>query len=597
MKSLKYVFLAMVVAALLVIPAAAQQSDQKAATSPLVQLLKSRGVLTAEDVRQLGEATSAEDANERLARLLVQKGVISTEDYSQTVVADDASANAGRFVNAAVHTSPMYAYSDADGSGSPDQEPVSFKFKGITLTPGGFFSGQTTWRQRAISSGSATPFNSIPFSTSDLGNIGEFNTDARQSLFNFLAEGHLGGTRIRGYFESDFNSAGVTSNNNATNGYTLRIRQAWGQAAFDNGWTITVGQMWSLVTAERQGIEPLAEIIPYVIDSGYVAGFPYARQEGFRVSKSFLDKKLFFALSVENPELNSVAGPACTAGSCLYGAVGNTTGLFNTVTTGVEAQNYSFNASPDFIFKLALEPGFGHWEVFGLVNTFHERFYPCFDASDEAPCAINALIVTPSSFGANNRTTTGGGVGANGYFSLFNKHLDVNASFMGGNGIGRYGGTTGFSDVVFNADQELVALRNYRGYGGLIWHVTPKLDIYGYAGGEYLQRSHNYGQDDGAPIALNAECFTEALPASDVSPGGTCNAVTRDIIEGVGGFWYKFFTGSIGRMQAGVQYSYITRATWAGTTTTTTDDTTTTSSFAPHAVENMIMTSFRYYLP
>ena len=33
---------------------------------------------------------------------------------------------------------------------------------------------------------------------------------------------------MTGYFEADFLSAGVTSNNNESNSYTLRQRQVWG---------------------------------------------------------------------------------------------------------------------------------------------------------------------------------------------------------------------------------------------------------------------------------------------------------------------------------------------------------------------------------
>ena len=50
-----------------------------------------------------------------------------------------------------------------------------------------------------------------------------------------LAEGRLKSAKLSGYYEADFLSAGVTSNNNQSNSYTMRQRQAWGQAALDNG--------------------------------------------------------------------------------------------------------------------------------------------------------------------------------------------------------------------------------------------------------------------------------------------------------------------------------------------------------------------------
>ena len=41
----------------------------------------------------------------------------------------------------------------------------------------------------------------------------------------------------------------------------------------------------------------------------------------------------------------------------------------------------------------------------------------------------------------------------------------------------------------------------------------------------------------------------------------------------------------MGRVQFGPQYSYIVRNTWSGVGGT------------PHTIENMILTSFRYYIP
>jgi len=57
-----------------------------------------------------------------------------------------------------------------------------------------------------------------------------------------------------------------------------------------------------------------------------------------------------------------------------------------------------------------------------------------------------------------------------------------------------------------------------------------------------------------------------------------------------------------------MQYSYIDRNTWAGTEVIVVPDATTgripaggvttgTIPAAPHATENMVFTSFRYYLP
>ena len=64
---------------------AQQPTDSKSAVNPLVRVLQAKGILTAEEVAQLGQASSASDAEQRLAKLLLVKGVISQADYDQTV--------------------------------------------------------------------------------------------------------------------------------------------------------------------------------------------------------------------------------------------------------------------------------------------------------------------------------------------------------------------------------------------------------------------------------------------------------------------------------------------------------------------------------
>jgi hypothetical protein len=59
------------------------------------------------------------------------------------------------------------------------------------------------------------------------------------------------------------------------------------------------------------------------------------------------------------------------------------------------------------------------------------------------------------------------------------------------------------------------------------------------------------------------------------------------LIEGTVGFWYRFYNGPKGRFQFGPQYSYVTRNAWSGSGTPN----------EPHGLDNMVFTSFRYYLP
>jgi hypothetical protein len=113
----------------LVSPAFAQQQADHQATPPLIQLLQSKGILTAEEAAQVGQAGTADEVNERLGRLLVQKGLITPEDYSHTVAASvtptgNNGATGGNLINAVVRVPTRYP-SVAGGVGAVGYaEPV-----------------------------------------------------------------------------------------------------------------------------------------------------------------------------------------------------------------------------------------------------------------------------------------------------------------------------------------------------------------------------------------------------------------------------------------------------------------------------------------
>ena len=397
-----------------------------------------------------------------------------------------------------------------------NESPLALRIKGITLTPGGFLAAETVWRQRGLASDVNTPFNSIPLPGSSQSNLSEFFASGRQSRISLLAEGKLKDAKLTGYYETDFLSAGVTSNNNESNSYTNRQRQVWGQAAL-HGWSFTGGQMWSLVTETRKGVDNRTEALPMTIDAQYHVGFSWARQYGFRVAKDFGDK-VWLAFSVENPQTTFTAHG--NASNFLLGAPGTGGGLYNPTA------NYSFNSAPDIIAKAAFEPGWGHYEVFGVVSQFRDRVFP------------NGAAATPSAAGAFNDSRVGGGIGANARGSLFHKHVDVGLHFLGGDGVGRYG-TTGLPDATVRPDGTLALVRAYQALGTLEWH-SAKWDIYTNAGGEYAARtaylnSAGKGVGYGSTLFSNAGCSTETLPGSNgFTPGAltNCTGDTRNIIQG-----------------------------------------------------------------
>jgi hypothetical protein len=63
---------------------AQQPTDNKSAVNPLVRVLQEKGILTAEEVEQISQASTAGDADRRLVKLLLIKGVITQADYDHT---------------------------------------------------------------------------------------------------------------------------------------------------------------------------------------------------------------------------------------------------------------------------------------------------------------------------------------------------------------------------------------------------------------------------------------------------------------------------------------------------------------------------------
>jgi hypothetical protein len=188
------------------------------------------------------------------------------------------------------------------------ENPDVIHFKGITLSPtGSFIAAETVYRSRAMGADINTQFTGVPLDAADNARISEWQGTGRQSRVALKAVGKLDNMTMTGYYEADWLGAGVASNNNQSNSYVVRQRQIWAQAALNSGWTFTGGQMWSLATETTQGLSNGTEILPATIDAQYNAGFVWARQYGFRVSKAF-SKKFFLGGSVENAEALTPAG-------------------------------------------------------------------------------------------------------------------------------------------------------------------------------------------------------------------------------------------------------------------------------------------------
>jgi hypothetical protein len=444
-------------------------------------------------------------------------------------------------------------------------EPAALHYKGITIVPGGFLAAESVWRQRAMNADLYTNYNATPFMNSGEAHTSEWVPSARQTRLSTLFSGKVPFGTLNSFFEGDFLSAGTTSNNLQSNSYTLRVRQAWAQAVVGS-WKFTGGQMWTLLTENRKATDAGQEMVPIFFDGNLHVGDTYIRQPGIRIQDA-ITPRLTVAASLENSQYQFSATNAPS--NFFFGNAGAAGGLNN------PSANYTNQVAPDVLVKTSFEPGFGHYEVGGVARFFRDRYYP------------NGTTAAD----AQNDTRLGGGLVANARFPVTTK-LDVGLHVVAGDGTGRYGVSL-LPDITVRPDGTLSPLRNAQGLLSLELHPNKKLDVFGYAGSEYVQRTY-YRSSTGTlvgyapPTASNAGCNIEAVPTTGTgyAPGAsTCVGATRVLVQGSAGWVYRLYTGPAGRLQYGLAYSYLTRDGWTGV------------GGAPKATNNFVYTSFRYYIP
>ncbi len=606
-----------------------------------LQLLKEELTKRDRQVDEAREAAAAANARATEASSRATEAVNATAEVKTTAASLNTTVSDLKASNEVLKTT--VATEQAEEKKAEESGPSTIRFKGVTLTPGGFIAAETVSRTRAVGGDINTPFTGIPYPGNALSKVSENNFTGRQSRLSLLAESTIGAAKLTGYYEGDWLGAGVTSNNRQSNSYVFRQRQVWGQVAA-HGFSATGGQMWSLATETKKGVQNRTEAPPMTVDSQYNVGFTWARQYGFRVAKDF-GGKFALAFAVEAPQATlggrgfttrtdtSALGVATVSQNFFINVPGAGGGLFN----AFDATGYTPNKAPDIILKAAADPGWGHYELFGIISTFRNRIYPCSTVGTTAgnlPTPGTPTVVAcsdgttaPSATGAFNDTRTGGGMGANARVPLFAKKLDAGLSVVGGDGIGRYGSAQ-LADLTIRPDGTEALLRTVHGLATLEFHPTPKLDIYFNIGSEYAWRAGYVGYTTiavtstpaipatatstaipatsatsiklnqiggyGSPFANNSQCSLEKAPTGSFTPsaGGTCAGDIRLITEGTIGFWHKFYQGPKGGFRWGIQYSYFTKSGWSGN-----NNVPAAVGISPKAVDNMVWTSFRYYIP
>jgi len=354
------------------------------------------------------------------------------------------------------------------------------------------------------------------------------------------------------------------------------------------------------------------------------------------------------ALTTYVQSYSNVKGTDATSGATVNSYIP----VYNTVTANTNITNISFNQAPDIIVKAAFDPGWGHYELIGIAGFAHQTVYPgvttnsvkfggVVDNFGFSGATPGAKIAASTTAGFFTNSIALGGFGGSARVPVIKDKLTVGAKALYGTGTGRYGNST-LSDVTNNAWGGLAPIHNLNGLLTVEVNPTPRLMIYANYGGDYAARADyaslattlapsasfcpagsaatvctspgTWGTHFATPTpamtaigygskyaSVSATCATVANPgynsgsATGYQPGGSgCGNNTRSVQEATLGYWYDFYKGDKGRFRQGIQYGYAVREGWSGTGTA--------GSLSPilngaKGIDNMVWTTFRYYLP
>ncbi|HEY0760521.1 MAG TPA: hypothetical protein VGD59_14820 [Acidisarcina sp.] len=501
-------------------------------------------------LRELVAAQSRQLEQQRLALQQQRKDLDAVQFEVQTSAsprnADLADARPAEALTAAASelvtyhppralTAQAYAHPQLNPTGPESSAPLSINIGNAKFTPGGWVDFTSIYRTTDVGSGLGTSFQSIPYSNTVQGGLSENRFTAQSSRLSLRADEVVGGNKIFGYVEADFNGALASNGFVSTNSDSFRMRVYFLNLSHHK-WDLLGGQSWSLLTPNRRGMSPfLSEIFNTThLDTNYQVGLTYARQTQLRAVYHFNDG-LAFGLSLENPE--QFSGSATTFPS-----------LFSNAETDVNSSSSAGggtstpNLHPDVIAKVAGDKTIGgrnfHVEAAGLL-TGVQVFTPA--------------SVTKGATATDDRE--GGGASVNVNLEVA-PHFHLIADSYWSDGGGRYIGGLGPGFVVaqhgaVTSPFSAQLVHSGSGIGGFEWRATPATVLSAYYGGAYFQRVSSVDPGSKTP-ALVGYGFA-----------GSANSNNRAIQEGsfasVTTLWKN---EQYGALQIVTQTSYVTRAPW-----------------------------------
>jgi len=426
---------------------------------------------------------------------------------------------------------PLQAQVEEELQRGPEIADVTPTTPALQLGPAkirliGYPALTSVWRSNNNGGNVATNFNNILYDNTVPGTTSEFRLSPQNTRLALRVDADLKSSQIAGYFEMDFVGAPVGGNLVTQSGYPFRIRQAW--LDWRKGkWEMAGGQLWSLMTPNKEGILPWPGDIaaPQVIDLNFVAGFVFGRYPQFRLVYR-PSEKMAFGFSVENPEQqvsNSVVFPTALSGTLAT--------QYNNGGSGLNVPNMT----PDFVLKGSFDNKVMggraiHFDIGTVMRTFRS-----WDGT--------------SASGKNY--AFGWGVSAN-----FNVEVKKSVRWVldgfAGDGAGRYIGGLA-PDVIVRADGSISPIHSYSWVSGFELAPNNATGLYFYYSGLYAQKNATLNSDGTC-------CVGFGFP-------GASDAADRLIEEATGGYsrvLWKY--ENLGSVQWGLQYAHVWAYPWAAGT-------------------------------
>ncbi|WP_168194390.1 hypothetical protein [Formicincola oecophyllae] len=457
--------------------------------------------------------------------------------------------------------STPYGLVDATPPAHPDlYQPLrrgQLQIGGIRITLGGYLEAAGFWRSRTMGSDISSAWQNIPWANQPAYHMSSFNQSERQSRVSVLVEGMLTKKiEADGYFETDFQAAGSSSNSRQSSSYVNRVRQIYGELKdHEDGLYLLGGQAWSLLTMFNKGMFARDEQAPVVIEANYLPGFMWTRAPQIRLLKTFgAEERYGLAFSVENPS-------AIPADSAQHPASMNITDRVSGTGINNPSTWYATDPAPDLVAKAAADPGWGHYELTGVMRFMRDR--------------------TSHQGGGSNHTIIAGGGGGGMILPLMpERKFYIQLSGMVGRGIGRYGSAQ-LPDYTWNRAGGPLALPEASALVGIYGSPLKNLMFYGYAGAERVLSREGW-ESGGNPYGYGNRAYSMGGCMVELGKNCMAGANVHQVSQATGGWWWSAAHGDYGKLLVGAQYSHTWVNAFSG------------RGGKPRTDENMVFFSLRY---